>query len=205
MNQCRRDRSCDVTTVNREAVLLAARSWRPGPSCRSQPAQSRFVGIDSERGAKIKRHRFSGEHFRSASPLSKEAATWLHDDGLTSVVADRISILRPLSGDMRRTFADWPAVSTINEKTRTDLRRRIEGLDALSTCNHCGQPTEFDLRGLYFLATCRVCRTEWGVYVSAGKRLARFGVIGEKSPIFASYGTWGLDIPRCERSVARQT
>ena len=137
--------------------------------------------------------------------LPKEAATWLHVHGITSVVADRISILRPLSSDIRRTFTDWLAVSSINEKTRTDLRRRIDGLDALSKCKHCGQSADFESRGLDFLASCRDCRVEWGVYSAAGKRQARFGVIGEQSPTFASHGAWNLEIPLSERPAARHT
>lgn len=138
-------------------------------------------------------------------PLPKEAATWLHDQGITSVVADRTSILKPLSGDMRSTFTEWLAASSINEKTRTDLRRRIEGLDALSKCKHCGQPADFESRVLDFLATCRECRVEWGVYFAAGKRQARFGVIGEQPVTFESHGAWNLEIDLSARPTARRT
>lgn len=145
------------------------------------------------------------EYGEALPPLPKQAATWLHDKGITSIVAGRTAILKPLPNDVRNTFSEWLSAGAINEKTRTDLRRRVDGLDTLSKCKHCGHPADFESRGLDFLATCHDCRVEWGVYSVAGKRQARFGVVGDQSATFESHGAWNLEIHLSPQSVARST
>ena len=136
-----------------------------------------------------------GEPLRT---LPDAASQWLISNGIATMVSSRLALLRPLSDARDRQLQDWLNSGRINDQSRSEIRRRVDGLNVLATCKHCGKssPSSFESRTGGFLAKCPHCFVEWGIFPTKGQRIAKFMVSGSgtRKASFESHGTWNLEI-----------
>ena len=130
--------------------------------------------------------------------LPDAASQWLISNDIATMVSSRLALLRPLSDARDRQLQDWLNSGRINDQSRSEIRRRVDGLNVLATCKHCGKssPSSFESRTGGFLAKCPYCFVEWGIFRTKGQRIAKFMVSGSgtREASFESHGAWNLEI-----------
>lgn len=123
--------------------------------------------------------------------LPTQVGEWLNAKGFVqSVGLHDFVMLRPLDIGESQKLQEWLPTAEINENTRSEICRRVEGLRQLSQCRECGETAlfSFEKKDFSFSASCPHCYTKWGIRTQQGLRIAEFGIDGVKSPSFESHG-----------------
>lgn len=90
-------------------------------------------------------------------------------------------------------------VKLLEKHASADLQKvftqKLEALDLLATCYGCGEIAHFEAREKNsFIADCKGCHVEWGVFTQDGNRKARFVVKGNGHGDFSRYGRWNMEL-----------
>ncbi|WP_291998522.1 hypothetical protein [Candidatus Accumulibacter sp. ACC012] len=132
--------------------------------------------------------------------LPDAASQWLISVGIatsaSSTSTSRLAMATPLSDAKHKQLEIWLNSEQINDQSRSEIRRRDDGLTVLATCRHCGKSAfaSFKPRTGGFLAECSQCLTKWGIFSTKDQRIAKFMVSGVQGASFESHGAWNLEI-----------
>jgi hypothetical protein len=102
-------------------------------------------------------------------------------------------LLNPLRHDQEQLLLPWLEHASLNDETRSSIKLAVYRLKALSSCRHCGSQAFFAPRDGEFLATCKTCNTEWGIYRKASKRTARMHPADETEAHLKRFGSWFIE------------
>jgi hypothetical protein len=130
---------------------------------------------------------------KQTGPLPSEVLAWLGKGNTGVVTGKSWKLLTPLRHDQEQPFLSWLEHASLNDETRSSIKLTVDRLKALSSCRHCGNPVHFAPRDGEFLATCKVCNTEWGIYRKASKRAARMRPADESEAHIKRFGSWFIE------------
>lgn len=130
---------------------------------------------------------------KQTGPLPSEVLAWLGKENTGVVTGKSWKLLTPLRHDQEQPFLSWLEHASLNDETRSSIKLAVDRLKALSSCRHCGNPAHFAPRDGEFLATCKVCNTEWGIYRKASKRAARVRPADESEAHIKRFGSWFIE------------
>ena len=131
---------------------------------------------------------------KQTGPLPSEVLAWLNKENIGVVIGKSWKLLTPLRHDQEQPLLPWLEHASLNDQTRTSIKLTMHRLKALSSCRHCGSAAHFAPRDGEFLATCKVCNTEWGIYRKASKRTARMHPTDESQANFTRFGSWFMEL-----------
>ena len=130
---------------------------------------------------------------KQTGPLPSEVLAWLDKENTGLVIGKSWKLLNPLRHDQEQPLLSWLEHVSLNDETRSSIKLAVDRLKALSSCRHCGSPAHFVPRDGEFLATCKACNTEWGIYRNASKRTARMRPADETQVNFKRFGSWFME------------
>lgn len=134
------------------------------------------------------------DYCKPIQKLPSAAFNWMVTHCVGKADGEKLVVTEPMSARRIRELENWLLVSPINEDTKVEIRRRVYGLQTLSSCRSCSNLAAFEPRDDGFIVRCIGCSLEWGLFRQNGRRLARFTVSGINNPSFETYGSWNLDI-----------
>ena len=130
---------------------------------------------------------------KQTGPLPSEVLAWLGKENTGVVTGKSWKLLNPLRHDQEQLLLSWVEHASLNDESRSSIKLAVDQLKALSSCRHCGNPAHFAPRDGEFLATCKVCNTEWGIYRKASKRTARMHPTDEAEAHLKRFGSWFIE------------
>lgn len=132
----------------------------------------------------------------SIERLPSGSVDWLTNNHIGTVNGTSWRLLSPLSGEDRARVAAWLPTSGLNPDTQARMSCKVQQLETLETCRHCGALASFRSRDGAFWAECASCNTEWGIYSTAFGRVARMTITDQQDASFTRLGSWGVEF-RC--------
>lgn len=130
---------------------------------------------------------------KPTGPLPSEVLAWLDRENTGVVTGKSWKLLNPLRHDQEQPLLSWLEHASLNDETRSSIKLAVYRLKVLSSCRHCGNPAHFAPRDGEFLATCKACNTEWGIYRKASKRTARMRPTDETEAHLKRFGSWFIE------------
>ena len=130
---------------------------------------------------------------KQTGPLPSEVLAWLDKENTGVVTGNSWKLLNLLRHDQEQPLLSWLEYASLNDESRSSIKLAVDRLKALSSCRHCGNPANFAPRDGEFLATCKVCNTEWGIYRKASKRTAQMRPADETEAHLKRFGSWFVE------------
>mgnify|MGYP001038251348 CR=1 FL=1 len=130
---------------------------------------------------------------KQTGPLPSEVLAWLDKENTGVVTGNSWKLLNLLRHDQEQPLLSWLEHASLNDESRSSIKLAVDRLKALSSCRHCGNPAHFAPRDGEFLAICKVCNTEWGIYRKASKRTAQMRPADETEAHLKRFGSWFVE------------